>query len=834
MALPLSTHDIINTATRSGFNRQEANGLAAMASHQLEALRTQRRGNGAVTTADVAEALIARAATDTQRSNMTQQKLESVGVTPWEHGKLLEGAEAFMLENEQSNNGKKNLTNNEKLSVCEVESHHQRRKKFKFTKDEIDEFFGGESPYSLEEDVIKLSLKHTSGDIITALCQNIEIAVEIGKHLRPRDLLNLYSVSKTFHHTINGHLLSSVRAWVSFNAPDAGKIFAFTLYRRHLIPDPVGRRWIDQDPSLGSKIPISGQNSVRMIPGIKYVQLVVGRVRCCREIIAIMARNGHRLPNGMLRTLVRMWLLLEVSTTHQRQSMLRNEQLWTERDLYNAQFFFIKLAMHFNDPIYGPPSYDLVHLMLGQKGLYPLYQLLMRTKYTTLSEIVQLKVRYDYQAPIDRWDDEVEDTKIHGVKWYDIGTIHYEGWGTGTKHLGRPDELVPVEAVRRGLELERHLMDMVVWGYIDFETGENLVPTEDEMYISDDEEVLKHMDTRHHWRPKHALKKRWNTLTQEQRQEIMIDDEDERLRALAFSNAEEVEGPEGEANIDPWTESEFSLDDEIERGIRLLPRSKDSSCTVPDLEDEEGWSKFRDDSLLRMGRDPEPDEDQLLAALPAQVYEENETFHDWDWQTWEEKYLPGRGQGVAANPARNEGSSVDGNDELWDISDELPAEGDAGPNGSLRQIAPDQHGTNDNVRIKNEDQNPQAPLQFNNQMPNQAGISATWIQHPFTKVPVLQYAMAQGPAMVAQEAVQNQMALTQRAQHQGQAQNQVALQHQGPVQLLAPQSEGPVHIQRGVHIAVPLQPQYQPPLPVLMARVAQRQRRAQRQGQAQQ
>ena len=82
---------------------------------------------------------------------------------------------------------------------------------------------------------------------------------------------------------------------------------------------------------------------------------------------------------------------------------MRNKDIWTDCDLYNAQLLFVKLGMHFNDHVYVPGSLELLHLMMGQRGLYPLWQLLMRKRFTTLPEILQLKVQYDLQMPPGHW-----------------------------------------------------------------------------------------------------------------------------------------------------------------------------------------------------------------------------------------------------------------------------------------------------------------------------------------------------------------------------------------------------------------------------------------------
>lgn len=54
----------------------------------------------------------------------------------------------------------------------------------------------------------------------------------------------------------------------------------------------------------------------------------------------------------------------------------------------------MKLDMRFNDPIDGPADDGLRKLFLGQKGLSPLRDLLKRTRFTSVLEIVRLAVSH--------------------------------------------------------------------------------------------------------------------------------------------------------------------------------------------------------------------------------------------------------------------------------------------------------------------------------------------------------------------------------------------------------------------------------------------------------
>ncbi|KAG6016942.1 hypothetical protein E4U41_004317 [Claviceps citrina] len=374
---------------------------------------------------------------------------------------------------------------------------------------------------------------------------------------------------------------------------------------------------------------------VRAVPGLRYLQLVLGRDRCCRQMVAVMARSGFLVPRSMHHTLLRLWLLMDIPTTGQRQALLRNTDLWTDEHLYNAQLLFLKLSMMFNDPLYGPFSNELLHVALGQKGLYPLWQLLLQKRFTTLPELLEWKVRYNHPLPAHLYGGgRANEATVHGVPVHEVGTGHFEGWGLGDMHLRRPDELVPVEAVARGLDLDDHLAYMMLWGYVDFETGENVVPSEEDMYLSDEEATLQHMDTTGHWKRKHARKKRFKHLTPLEQRQIMDQDEDDRLRALAWTGdtTEAVAAADGDGGGDHHDDQEpYSLDDEIRRGYIVRPRN-DASLPVPRGDDTQGWEAFVNAALATVPG--ELNEDQALGAQAFGTYHNEDMYGDWDWAAW--------------------------------------------------------------------------------------------------------------------------------------------------------------------------------------------------------
>lgn len=162
---------------------------------------------------------------------------------------------------------------------------------------------------------------------------------------------------------------------------------------------------------------------------------------------------------------------------------MHDQKLFTDIDIYNIQLFICKLDMRFNDPIHGPGDDSLRKLFLGQRGLTPLCNLLKRKAYLKQIDVVKLGIRYKhYVRP------EYQGQEVFGVPPEKIGIGHLEGWGAGRVHLMRPDELILLESGRRRLRLKRYITDMMLWGYVDPITGLNTSASEEEKYMSGDEE----------------------------------------------------------------------------------------------------------------------------------------------------------------------------------------------------------------------------------------------------------------------------------------------------------------------------------------------------------
>lgn len=247
-----------------------------------------------------------------------------------------------------------------------------------------------------------------------------EIMMELATHLRIRPFMYLYSISKDFHAIINGHLMHTMLRCAQKRAPESARIFAFPFYKNLCTPDPVGR----PNPENPTEI--------KLVPGLKWLQMVYHRERVVRDILAFLAREGHRCPKGMSISLKKCWFTMDLSTSKRRGQLMHNQSFWTDIDLYNIQMFCVKLEMRLNDPIDGPGDDGLRRLLLGQRGLSVMWRMFRREILKTPLDLVKMAVRYVfYREPAK------QGLPMFGIPPEEIGIGHLEGWGRGRIHLYR-------------------------------------------------------------------------------------------------------------------------------------------------------------------------------------------------------------------------------------------------------------------------------------------------------------------------------------------------------------------------------------------------------------
>lgn len=294
-------------------------------------------------------------------------------------------------------------------------------------------------------------------NVFQALLDRPELTFEFAKHLDVEDLVSLYAISKDFNSMVNSRFTAMILSQSLGKAAESSRTFLFKCYRNLCMHDPAAR------PNLE----IAGL--ARHVPSFRWLRMILFREKVVDGIIACLAAEGHRLPKRASLVIKKIWFLMDIGDNIRRIGLMHNKTFWEDRDLYVATSFFIKLDMLLTDPIDGNGETRLRKMLLAQRSLSTLWKVLKREQMRTQYEMMQMFVRWKYRPA-----QEDQGTSICGVPAKEIGTLQLEGWGPGPAVLLRPDEVIMREAMRRKMDLHEKYIDMMLWGYIDKKTGEDI------------------------------------------------------------------------------------------------------------------------------------------------------------------------------------------------------------------------------------------------------------------------------------------------------------------------------------------------------------------------
>ncbi len=292
--------------------------------------------------------------------------------------------------------------------------------------------------------------------IFNALLKYPELTLELSKQLDIEDLISLYAISKEFHFLVNGRFTAMILGQSNAKASESSKTFIFRCYKSLCMRDPA-RRMNQTKP-----------DELRFIPSFRWLRMILFREAVVDDILGSLAAEGHRLPKRTRLTIKKIWFTIDISDNARRIGLMHNTTFWSNKDLFLATMFFIKLDMRLTHPTAGNGEIGLRKMLIGQRSLSMLAKVLRREDMKTQVDMLRMIVRFNYEPPRHRQMD------IMGVPSQEIGRLQYEGWGArGTKFI-QIDELVMREAVKRKLNLQAYYIDMVIYGYIDKKTFQDI------------------------------------------------------------------------------------------------------------------------------------------------------------------------------------------------------------------------------------------------------------------------------------------------------------------------------------------------------------------------
>ena len=302
------------------------------------------------------------------------------------------------------------------------------------------------------------SNNNDNNGIFNRLLNHPELMFEMVSHLDVDHLLALYSISRDFHGLANNRFTTMILSHARTRAPGSSYIFPFRCYRKLCLRDPALRR-NETKPNF----------QIRHVPSFKWLKMVLFRERVVDGIVECLEEECLMLPAATTLTIKKIWFFMDVSTNERRDGLIRNTDYWSEKDIYLAHLFLMKLDMLFTCPMTGDGDLGLRKMLLAQRSLSTLLRVLPREEMRNTYELFEKVVAWKYE-PNDL--QRQLNQPIFGVAPNRVGMLQYEGWG---RNPGTPfhqiDDLLIWESLRRGLDVPAHYLDMVFYGFIDKKTG---------------------------------------------------------------------------------------------------------------------------------------------------------------------------------------------------------------------------------------------------------------------------------------------------------------------------------------------------------------------------
>lgn len=299
--------------------------------------------------------------------------------------------------------------------------------------------------------------------VYKAILRHPNLFFQFAIRLPQKAIIDLYAIDKEFHYRFNKYSTSIIHDFARYHAPQAAYIFSWVLFPDLCISDPMLRP-MDGRPHLA-----------RDIPSLRWTQMVMYRDNVVHSILDVLAVCGHRVPREMCTVLMKFWLLMEMDNTAIRATFLADSTVWTDEDLYLFHLFLVKLDMLFSNPVHGHGFMDLSHILLTQKTLTKLNNVLVGEQVMDYDDLTDLLIRtyHDDHLDLDAnpW---LANPEEHGVIADEMGTVSREGWVFEGESMHSPVDRVRIEAINRGLHVQEHLVDFMMYGYVNPNTKQNI------------------------------------------------------------------------------------------------------------------------------------------------------------------------------------------------------------------------------------------------------------------------------------------------------------------------------------------------------------------------
>ena len=379
--------------------------------------------------------------------------------------------------------------------------------------------------------------------VFNAMVAHPELMLEVSKHFSVDTLVSLYAISKEFHLIANRRFTAMILGQSVSKAAESSRTFIHRCYRNLCMRDPAAR------PHE------SKQGEARWVPTFRWLRMVFFRERVVDDIIRELWLEGHRLPQRASLVVKKLWFALDISDNDRRIGLFHNESMWTSSDLFVATLFFVKLDMRLTDPVTGNGEIGLRRLLLNQRSLSTLAKVLRRDELKNQVDLLRMIAQYNY-TPLRRPKDS-----ILGLPPHAVGQMQYEGWGLDKERFTPIDILVAREAVRRNLHLQNYYIDMMLYGYINKRTWEDIwtpvpQPMDSDGSDEDGQGETEDGESGGHGIAKFTFTDPSDEEAEEQDEEEQKEEEEEKLEERWVTEAEEIDDTDDDTDDDEDKEDE--------------------------------------------------------------------------------------------------------------------------------------------------------------------------------------------------------------------------------------------------------------------------------------
>ncbi|KAF9691146.1 hypothetical protein EKO04_010919 [Ascochyta lentis] len=300
------------------------------------------------------------------------------------------------------------------------------------------------------------TLRNPIFNIYKSLLRHPNLFFQFALRLPYPTITSLYAIDKEFHYRLNLYSVSLMHDYARYHAPLASRIFSWILFPDLCISDPMlrpmdGRAWLARD-----------------VPGFRWVGMVLDRQGVVRGVLSCLGGEGLRVPRVAEAVLGKFWCVMECRSTAMREAFLRDREIWSDDEVLVFQLLLVKLDMRFSDPVLGNAVGELAHLLLTQKGLGLLYDVLtgrVKMDYDMVTDlVVRTYLSEDLDTDTHTWLDDELDNGVPEEEW---GLLCREGWHMDGARMDSAVDMVIVEGIRRGLDVQKYYLEFVTYGFVD-------------------------------------------------------------------------------------------------------------------------------------------------------------------------------------------------------------------------------------------------------------------------------------------------------------------------------------------------------------------------------